>query len=124
MSTIEVKVPDIGDFTDVPVTELLVSPGDEVAVEDPLVALESDKATMEVPSPQAGTVVELKVAVGDAVSEGSVVLTLETADEAAEDGDAQAPEGGDVREKEDAPASSGGGDDADAAATAGDSQAG
>ncbi|WP_349239899.1 dihydrolipoyl dehydrogenase [Patulibacter sp. SYSU D01012] len=96
----EVKVPDIGDFTDVPVTELLVSPGDEVAVEDPLVALESDKATMEVPSPQAGTVVELKVKEGDTVSEGTVVLVLETADDAADDGDAQAPDGGNVDEKD------------------------
>ncbi|WP_370695377.1 dihydrolipoyl dehydrogenase [Patulibacter sp.] len=89
MSTIEVKVPDIGDFDDVPVTEILVAVGDEVQKEDPLVALESEKATMEVPSPEAGTVKELKVAKGDAVSEGSVILVLETAD--AEGG----PQGGD-----------------------------
>lgn len=77
MSTFEVKVPDIGDFDDVPVTEILVAVGDEVAVEDPLVALESEKATMEVPSPQAGTVASIAVSVGDAVSEGALLLTLE-----------------------------------------------
>ncbi|MEV4421785.1 dihydrolipoyl dehydrogenase [Patulibacter sp. NPDC049589] len=88
MSTIEVKVPDIGDFDDVPVTEILVAVGDEVAKEDPLVALESEKATMEVPSPEAGTVKELKVAEGDTVSEGSVILVLETADAGGGAGDA------------------------------------
>ena len=75
----EVLVPDIGDFSDVPIVELLVAPGDTVAEEDPLVVIESDKATMEVPAPFAGTVGELKVAVGDTVSEGSVLLTLQTA---------------------------------------------
>jgi dihydrolipoamide dehydrogenase len=75
----EVKVPDIGDFDAVPVIEVLVGPGDEVGVEDPLVVLESDKATMEVPSPAAGKVTDLVVKVGDKVSEGSVLLTLETA---------------------------------------------
>ena len=70
------RVPDIGDFTDVPVIEILVAPGDTVAPEDPLVTLESDKATMDVPAPQAGVVQELKVNVGDTVSEGSVLLTL------------------------------------------------
>src|SRR4051794_16736685 len=74
---VEIKVPDIGDFSDVPIIEVLVSPGDEVAPEDPLITLESDKATMDVPAPQAGVVRELKVAVGDAVSEGSVILVLE-----------------------------------------------
>jgi dihydrolipoamide dehydrogenase len=76
---LEVRVPDIGDFTDVPIIEVLVKPGDEVAEEDPLVTLESDKATMDVPSPSAGTVGELRVAVGDTVSEGTVLLTLEGA---------------------------------------------
>ncbi len=71
---IEVKVPDIGDFADVPIIEVLVSPGDEVAVEDPLITLESDKATMDVPAPAAGKVTELKVSVGDTVSEGSLIL--------------------------------------------------
>ncbi|MCV2883061.1 biotin/lipoyl-containing protein, partial [Actibacterium sp. XHP0104] len=76
----EVKVPDIGDFSDVPVISILVSVGDTVAAEDPLIELESDKATMEVPSPAAGVVKELKVAEGDRVSEGSVILVLEGAD--------------------------------------------
>ena len=73
----EVTVPDIGDFADVPVIEIHVSPGDEVAVEDPLVTLESDKATMDVPAPFAGVVSELRVSIGDRVSEGSVLLTLQ-----------------------------------------------
>src|SRR5215218_3364217 len=73
----EVRVPDIGDFSDVPIIEIMVSPGDTVAAEDPLVTLESDKATMDVPSPQEGVVQELKVSVGDTVSEGSVLLTLQ-----------------------------------------------
>src|SRR3954452_3353178 len=73
----EVRVPDIGDFTDVPVIEILVAPGDEVAEEAPLVTLESDKATMDVPAPVAGVVTELLVKVGDKVSEGSPVLRLE-----------------------------------------------
>jgi dihydrolipoamide dehydrogenase len=81
----EVKVPDIGDFTDVPVIEVLVEPGQEVAKEDPLVALESDKATMEIPSPGAGKVGEIHVSVGDKVSEGTLLLTLEG-------GEAPAPE--------------------------------
>ena len=75
---IEVRVPDIGDFTDVPVIEIHVSAGDTVAVEQPLVTLESDKATMDVPAPFAGLVKQLRVAIGDRVSEGSVLLTLET----------------------------------------------
>ena len=71
---VEVKVPDIGDFDDVPVIEVHVAPGDTIAPEDPLVTLESDKATMDVPSPLEGVVQELKVEVGDAVSEGTVIL--------------------------------------------------
>src|SRR5689334_7674328 len=78
MATVEVKVPDIGDFKDVPVIEVLVKPGDAVNPEDPLVTLESDKATMDVPSPAAGTVKALSVKVGDKVSEGSALLTLES----------------------------------------------
>ena len=74
----EVRVPDIGDFKDVPVIEIFVKPGDTVKAEDPLVALESDKATMEVPSPLGGTVQSVNVKVGDKVSEGAVVLTLST----------------------------------------------
>jgi pyruvate dehydrogenase E2 component (dihydrolipoamide acetyltransferase) len=73
---ISVRVPDIGDFSDVPIIEIHVAPGDEVAVEDPLVTLESDKATMDVPAPAAGTVRELHVSVGDTVSQGTPLLTL------------------------------------------------
>src|SRR5260221_506923 len=79
MSAIEVKVPDIGDFTDVPVIEVFVRPGDNVKAEDSLVTLEYDKATMDVPAPSAGVVKELKVKLGDKVSEGSVILLLEAA---------------------------------------------
>ena len=81
--TIEVKVPDLGDFNDIPVIEVLVSPGDTIKAEDPLLTLESEKATMEVPAPSGGVVKELKVKVGDKVSQGSVVLLLESTDEAA-----------------------------------------
>ena len=73
----DVLVPDIGDFKDVEVIEVLVKPGDSVAKEQSLVSLESDKATMEIPSPEAGVVKELKVKVGDKVSEGSLLLKLE-----------------------------------------------
>ena len=79
MPLIEVKVPDIGDFKDVPVIEVLVKPGDRVEKEDSLVTLESDKATMDVPSPEAGVVKELKVKIDDKVSEGSLILTLDSA---------------------------------------------
>jgi pyruvate dehydrogenase E2 component (dihydrolipoamide acetyltransferase) len=79
----EVKVPDIGDFSEVPVIEVLVEPGQEVAAEDPLVTLESDKATMEVPAPEAGKVAEILVTVGDKVSEGTPIVRLEAADSAA-----------------------------------------
>ena len=76
-NTIEIKVPDIGDFDAVPVIELLVAVGDTVAVDQGLVTLESDKATMEVPSSTAGVVRELKVKVGDEVAEGAVIAILE-----------------------------------------------
>src|SRR5579862_876334 len=79
MPILEVKVPDIGDFSNVPVIDVLVKPGDTIAAEDPLVTLESDKATMDVPSPSAGTVKALVVKVGDKVSEGSALLTLDSA---------------------------------------------
>jgi pyruvate dehydrogenase E2 component (dihydrolipoamide acetyltransferase) len=74
----EVRVPDIGDFKDVPVIEIFVKPGDTVKAEEPLIALESDKATMEVPAPLSGTVSEIKVKTGDKVSEGSMILVLAT----------------------------------------------
>ncbi len=77
MPPAEVHVPDIGDFSDVPVIEVHVSPGDTVAAEDPLITLESDKATMDIPAPSAGTVKELRVSVGDRVSEGQPILVLE-----------------------------------------------
>jgi pyruvate dehydrogenase E2 component (dihydrolipoamide acetyltransferase) len=76
---IEVKVPDIGDYTDIPVIEVLVKAGDSVEKEQSLITLESDKATMDVPSPASGTVKEVKVKVGDNVSEGVLVLVLEAA---------------------------------------------
>jgi pyruvate dehydrogenase E2 component (dihydrolipoamide acetyltransferase) len=79
MSTIEVKVPDIGDFTDVPVIEVLVKAGDTVKAEDSLVTLESDKATMDVPAPAGGVIKSVGVKVGDKVSEGHLILTLEEA---------------------------------------------
>jgi len=83
MALIEVKVPDIGDFKDVGVIELLVKAGDTVKAEQSLITVESDKASMEIPSSHAGVVKELKVAIGDTVNQGSVVLVLESADAAA-----------------------------------------
>ena len=85
----EVRVPDIGDFSDIPVIEVLVDVGDRIRPEDPLVTLESDKATMDVPAPAGGVVQEVAVAVGDNVSEGSVLVRI-----AAEGEDAGAPEPG------------------------------
>ncbi len=79
---VEVKVPDIGDFADIPIIEILVKPGDTIKKEDSLVSLESDKATMEVPSSHAGVVKELKVKLGDKVSMGSVILVVEASESA------------------------------------------
>jgi pyruvate dehydrogenase E2 component (dihydrolipoamide acetyltransferase) len=79
MSAIEIKVPDIGDFAEVTVIELMVKPGDTVAVDQSLITVESDKASMEIPSSHAGVVKEIKVILGDKVKEGSVVLMLEAA---------------------------------------------
>ena len=79
---IEVKVPDIGDFKDVPIIELCVKEGDTVNAEDALVTLESDKATIDIPSPTGGVIKELKVNIGDKVSEGSLIAVLEAADAA------------------------------------------
>ena len=73
---VEIKIPDIGDFKDVPVIEVLVAPGDTIEKETPLITLETDKASMEVPAPQAGVVQDVRVKVGDKVSEGTVILTL------------------------------------------------
>ena len=80
MSAIDVKIPSLGDFKDVPVIEVLVKPGDPVRANDALLTLESDKATMDVPAPAAGTVRDLRVKVGDRVSEGAVVAVLDGAD--------------------------------------------
>ena len=88
---VEVKVPDIGDFRDVPVIEVLVGPGDRVKQEDSLITLESDKATMEVPSPASGVVKEVRVKVGDKVSQGSSVVVLEAGDGAAAGHDGTEP---------------------------------
>src|SRR5881227_3260166 len=99
MSTIEVKVPDIGDFKDVPVIEVFVKPGDAVKADDSLITLESDKATMDVPSPSAGVVKDLKLKVGDKVSEGGVILTLDT------DGAAAAPQQASAKPSSQSPSS-------------------
>ncbi len=80
MSLIEIKVPDIGDFAEVTVIELMVKPGDTIKAEQSLITVESDKASMEIPSSHAGVVKEIKVALGDKVKEGSLVLLLEAAD--------------------------------------------
>ena len=88
---IEVKVPAIGDFKNIPVIEVLVKPGDVVQPEDPLVTLESDKATLDVPAPVAGIVKELKAKIGDKVSQGSLILMLEVAEVGADAASESAP---------------------------------
>src|SRR5689334_19918139 len=80
-SAVAVEVPDIGDFDDVPVIEILVSAGDTVAADDPLVTLESDKATMDVPAPFAGRVTEVVVSIGDRVSQGTPIVRIEPAED-------------------------------------------
>ena len=109
MAAQEIRVPDIGDFTDVPIIEIHVGPGDTVAVEDPLLTLESDKATLDVPSPVAGTIGSLALGVGDTVSQGTVIGTVEV-EGASEDapkekltGDSAAPAGGGSAETETGP---------------------
>ena len=84
---VNVEVPDIGDFSDVDIIEVMVNAGDHIAAEDPLITLESDKATIEIPSPQAGTVQEVKVKVNDKVSQGDIILTVELASTRAETGE-------------------------------------
>src|SRR5690606_26687820 len=88
-NTIEVKVPDIGDFSEVEIIEVLVSPGDTIAAEQSLITVESDKASMEIPSPQAGVVKSVAVKVGDKVKEGSVILQVETQGASAEAADSK-----------------------------------
>jgi pyruvate dehydrogenase E2 component (dihydrolipoamide acetyltransferase) len=91
-NTIEIRVPDIGDFSDIPVIEVLVSEGDQVKAEDSLITLESDKATMEVPSPAAGVIREIKLKLDDTVSEGDIVAVLEVSDDVAESEDKEGAE--------------------------------
>src|SRR5213080_4964438 len=91
MASNEVKVPDIGDFKNVEVIEILVKPGDAVAKEQSLVTLESDKATMEIPSPGAGEVNESRIKLGDKLSEDSVILDLESSEKAAAPQKAEPP---------------------------------
>ncbi len=93
-ATTTVRVPDLGDFHDVPVIEVLVAPGDRVGAEDPLITLESDKATMDVPAPQGGTVREVLVALGDTVSEGTPILVLESEAGAGQPAPAETAAGG------------------------------
>ncbi len=87
----EVLVPDIGDFEDVPVVEILVAVGDSIAKDDPMITLESDKATMEIPAPHAGVVKEIKVKLEDRIAQGAVILTLEVDDDGAEPATPAAP---------------------------------
>ena len=88
---VDVKVPDIGDFKEVEVIEILVKPGDTVTKEQSLISLESDKASMEIPAPQAGVIKELKLRLGDKVSQGSLILTMEAAPGVSPDRTAAAP---------------------------------
>ena len=97
MAAIEIQVPDIGDFKDVAVIEVLVQPGDTVRAEQSLFTVESDKASMEIPSSHAGVVKEMRLKVGDKVSQGSVMLTLEVEGGAAATPLPQAGEGQGVR---------------------------
>jgi pyruvate dehydrogenase E2 component (dihydrolipoamide acetyltransferase) len=90
----EITVPDIGDFADVPVIEILVSEGDEITVDQPLVTLESDKATMDVPAPFAGKIASLDVSVGDEVSEGSILMKVEASEDGAAPADEEKDEDG------------------------------
>ncbi|WP_338108616.1 biotin/lipoyl-containing protein, partial [Janthinobacterium lividum] len=83
MSTVEVKVPNIGDFKEVEVIELMVKVGDTIKVDQSLITVESDKASMEIPSTHAGVVKEVKVKVGDKIAEGSALLVVEAAEGAA-----------------------------------------
>lgn len=95
----EVRVPDIGDFTDVPIIEVLVRPGDTIRAETPLITLESDKASMDVPAPKAGKVGEVLVAVGDKVSQGSTILMLETGGDSSSPSSRPSPTGGEGERK-------------------------
>src|SRR6478736_2163475 len=91
MSVVEVKVPDIGDFKEVEIIELLVKVGDTIKIDQSLVTVESDKASMEIPSSQAGVIKEMKVKVGDKVAEGTLLLTVEATEGASAPAPAAAP---------------------------------
>ncbi len=106
-SRLVVRVPDIGDFSDVEVVEVLVAPGDRVEAEDPLITLESDKASMDIPAPQGGVVVELRVSEGDRVSEGSEILVLEAIPAAYPEGTARREAKGRAEPREGAPSDPG-----------------
>ena len=110
-AVVEVKVPDIGDFKDIPIIEIMVKAGDSVKPEDPLVSLESDKATMDVPAPIGGVVEGVRVAVGEKVSEGSALLTLRTSQPSSQPTQASGKESPDAR-REGMPASGAGGGEA------------
>ncbi|OAI80413.1 hypothetical protein RSP799_07770, partial [Ralstonia solanacearum] len=90
MSVVEIKVPDIGDYKDVDVIEVMVKAGDVVAVDQSLITLETDKATMDVPADVAGRIVEVKIKVGDKASQGTVIATVEAGAAAAAPAPAQA----------------------------------
>ncbi|HEY8907281.1 MAG TPA: biotin/lipoyl-containing protein, partial [Rhodoferax sp.] len=90
MALIDIKVPDIGDFAEVTVIELLVKPGDTIKADQSLITVESDKASMEIPSSHGGVVKELKIKIGDKVSEGTLLLVLEAAGDAVEPASAPA----------------------------------
>ncbi|MGD7350704.1 biotin/lipoyl-containing protein, partial [Ralstonia pseudosolanacearum] len=91
MSVVEIKVPDIGDYKDVDVIEVMVKAGDVVAVDQSLITLETDKATMDVPADVAGRIVEVKIKVGDKASQGTVIATVEAGAAAAAPAPTQAP---------------------------------
>ena len=100
-SLIDIKIPDIGEFHDVDVVEVMVKPGDRVNIDDSLITIESDKATMEVPSPQAGIVKSVNVKLGDKVSEGSAIVVIEAeGDSAAEDRAPAGPKAVEARPRE------------------------
>src|ERR1700677_2526591 len=100
-SLIDIKIPDIGEFHDVDVVEVMVKPGDRVNIDDSLITIESDKATMEVPSPQAGIVKSVNVKLGDKVSEGSAIVVIEAEGEsAAEDGASTGPKAVEAKPRE------------------------
>ncbi|MFM8676624.1 MAG: biotin/lipoyl-containing protein, partial [Burkholderiaceae bacterium] len=99
MATVELKVPDIGDFKEVEIIEVLVKPGDSISVEQSLITVESDKASMEIPASIAGKIIELKVKLGDKVSEGSVVALIEAAAESAAAGTPPAAAAGSESER-------------------------